>query len=87
MAAAQEAAMAPVVKVGLLWYDGDAGRSWQEKVADASDRYEEKFGIKPDVCLVNVGTVGPLLPVHGRVRVVVTASILPDHFFVGVSES
>ncbi len=75
------------MKVGLLWYDDDPKRPWLQKVDDAARRYYEKFGIRPDTCYVNPETVPGEQALHGQVRIVQANVILPNHFWLGVSES
>ena len=41
------------MKVGLLWYDDDAGRGLAAKVKRAAQRYREKYGRLPNTCYVN----------------------------------
>jgi hypothetical protein len=47
------------VEVGLLWYD-DSQTDFAKKVLEAAERYEEKFGARPNRCYVNP----ELLPNH-----------------------
>lgn len=75
------------LKEGLLWHHaGDADLA--SKVNAAAQRYQEKFGVKPDTCHVNPG----MLPRHattptrvGYIKVLGNPSILPNHFWVGVA--
>ena len=41
------------MKVGMLWVDTDRKRSLDEKVQRAAEYYQEKYGLMPDLCLVN----------------------------------
>lgn len=38
---------------GLLWFDDDARRPIQEKIAEAAQRYRERVGYEPTVCQLN----------------------------------
>jgi len=38
------------MRVGWLWFDNDPGRTVEEKVRRAVQRYREKFGQAPDTC-------------------------------------
>jgi hypothetical protein len=73
------------MKTGLLWYD-DSKADLAAKVEDAAERYEEKFGRRPNRCYVNPAS----LPGEGKgfsldgIKVVTRPSILPNHFWVGI---
>lgn len=73
------------MEVGLLWYD-DSKADFAAKVEDAAERYEEKFGRRPNRCYVNLAS----LPGQGKgfsldgIKVVTRPSILPNHFWVGM---
>ena len=41
----------------LAWFDADRKKSVAEKIAEARERYVEKFGAEPVVCLVNPADV------------------------------
>lgn len=38
---------------GLLWFDDDARRPIQQKIAEAAQRYRERVGYEPTVCQLN----------------------------------
>ncbi len=40
-----------MMKQGLLWFDNEPKRSLQEKIARATERYVQKFGQQPNICL------------------------------------
>jgi hypothetical protein len=42
-----------MLKEGLLWFDDDPRRAITAKVRDAAERYEERFGIRPNFCYLN----------------------------------
>jgi hypothetical protein len=75
-----------VMKIGLLWYDDDPKRPWVQKVEDAARRYYEKFGVQPDTCYLNPATTAAGEAKHNRVRIVLASAVLPNHFWLGVSE-
>jgi len=82
--------MAKKMRVGWLWFDNDPGRTVEEKVRRAAERYREKFGRTPDTCYVHPQAIAgeePSLTLHvkdGPVRVVSARHILPHHFWLGV---
>jgi len=73
------------VDTGLLWYD-DSKADFATKVREAKERYEEKFGRKPNCCYVHPECLPEKgLPANG-IKVVASPAVLPNHFWVGVQE-
>lgn len=78
--------------IAMMWFD-DGKRALREKVLRAAGYYAGKYGVRPDVCLVN-----PLTPLPGpapvcleagegwQVKVDVYGPVLPGHLWVGVEE-
>jgi hypothetical protein len=44
--------------IGMLWYDDDKQRRFDEKVARAVEYYRTKYGVQPTECYVNPGMLG-----------------------------
>jgi hypothetical protein len=44
--------------IGMLWYDDDKQRRFDEKVARAVEYYRAKYGVQPTECYVNPGMLG-----------------------------
>jgi hypothetical protein len=76
--------MATQLSFGLLWYDGDRKRTLSGKIERAVQRYQAKFGQRPNICYVHQGSLEQETEWQG-VRIVGVANVLPDHFWVGVS--
>ena len=72
---------------GLLWYDNDPKRSLEAKIVAAVERYEAKFGKRPNACYVNPASLNAGAVQVKGLRVVGAENVLPHHFFVGVLES
>lgn len=76
------------MQFGLLWFDNDPGRSLANKVANAAQRYQERFGVMPDTCYVSRGALNgadAMLPGQEiALRVLPAPNILAHHFWVGV---
>ncbi len=73
------------MKVGLLWFDKDPKIPFAQKIYEAAERYEEKFGVTPNTCYVHPSTLPAGAVVPGfelRAR----ATILPHHFWLGIAE-
>ena len=71
---------------GLLWFDSDPKRDLADKVARAADRYQFKFGRRPNLCYVNSSQVdGGPVKLDG-VRLLPAHNVLKHHFWIGVEE-
>ena len=86
------------MKTGMLWFDDDAKRSISEKVERAAVHYREKYGVAPNLCYANPvslsdgpETVQPRAAGSGKSLSNITLkharSILPNHFWLGHSDS
>jgi hypothetical protein len=72
------------MEIGLLWFDNDTKRSLRIKIERAARRYHEKFGVRPNACLVNPAALGGDQMRADGLRVIGARHILPHHFLVGV---
>jgi hypothetical protein len=68
--------------VGMLWLDDDKNSSFEEKIAKAADYYLEKYGVSPEICLVNTISLKEE-KVIGKIQVQPVANVLPHHFWMG----
>jgi hypothetical protein len=75
------------MRVGWMWFDNDPGKSIEEKIEGAAQRYRTKFGRFPNTCYVNQRLVSGDGFRCGKVRVVAAPNILPHHFWLGVSDT
>lgn len=73
------------MKTGMLWLDADARRTLDEKVERAVEYYRQKYGAIPDLCLVNSSAFTEEELSIGSVKVQRTRTVLPHHFWVGLS--
>ncbi len=63
----------------LGWFDDTRGKPVGDKLQEAVERYQQKFGELPDLCLVNArDAVG-----YPGVEVRVVEYVRPNHFWVG----
>ncbi len=72
------------MKTGLLWFDDSPKVSLANKVLDAVRHYREKFGRSPNVCYVHPSTWAGSQAASAEVRVVTSATVQPNHFWIGV---
>jgi hypothetical protein len=89
------------MKIGLLWYDDDPRKPSEQKIAQALERYKEKYGLVPDTCYVPSGmnvtaeALSCLISRNGghdnasmpRLRVVPSQVVRPNHFWIGVDDA
>jgi hypothetical protein len=63
----------------LGWFDDTPKKSISQKLAEAVERYEEKFGETPSLCLVNANNA----TTYDGLEVRVADYVRPNHFWVG----
>src|SRR5258708_14335217 len=88
-----------MIETGLLWYDDDSRRPVAVKIAEAAQRYRERVGLGPTRCrLTPAEAPAPAADQPRRkrkdaqaalsigLRLVPTATLRPNYFFVGIEE-
>ena len=65
------------MNVGMLWFDNDPRTALTTKVARAADYYRQKYGLVPDLCLVEPL---PCLPKHSPILLKGLAGRWPSVF-------
>lgn len=74
------------MNVGLLWHDSSA-KKFNRKLAQAAERYQTRFGKKPNVCYVNPATMPEGdLTIEG-ILIRASSRILRNHFWVGQEQT
>ncbi len=73
----------------LGWYDPDKKYPARAKLAEAIERYVEKFGAQPEVCLTNVADAAELAADQGAPNLLIRGvSYIPRFtFYVGVEDA
>jgi hypothetical protein len=71
------------MEIGMLWLDDDKKSSLDEKIRKAAAYYLDKYGQKPDICLVNQAMLAEEKKVDA-IQVQPANNVLPNHFWVGV---
>ncbi|PZS00103.1 MAG: hypothetical protein DLM69_06750 [Candidatus Chloroheliales bacterium] len=66
----------------LGWYD-DTKKKTETKIDEAIERYEFKYGVSPNVCLVSEKE----LVEHPRVQVRPVRHLRPNYYYVGIEEA
>jgi hypothetical protein len=79
------------MNVGMMWFDNNPQTGLEAKVCLAADYYLQKYGLRPDLCLVHPSMLegkpslvdGPA----GKVTLRPNRAILPGHLWIGKEES
>ncbi|MES0338525.1 MAG: hypothetical protein ACNYZI_05215 [Anaerolineales bacterium] len=75
------------MEIGMLWFD-DGKSSMKEKVSQAVNFYQGKFGETPTHCLVHPSTLdGKQEGLISGVNVRKARNVMPNHYWIGVDES
>jgi hypothetical protein len=71
----------------MLWFDADQKTGFEIRVQRAADYYRQKYGRKPNLCFVHSQGSEEGVPENvAGVTVRRSASVLPDHFWLGIDE-
>jgi len=75
------------MNTGMFWFD-NSSTNLAQKIQKAVDYYEQKYGHKPDLCLVNLAVTLPDSGVGGGMAITVRPSkyVLPGHLWIGIEE-
>ena len=84
--------------IGMLWFDNDKDTDLNAKVNRAVNYYQNKYGVKPNICFVNPSMfpevektqVGRQSPRNNTkniagVEVRESSTMLPNHFWLGIN--
>lgn len=64
----------------LLWYDDTKKKPTEDKILEGVQRYVERFGQTPNVCLVNPSEV----ILSNGITVRPASYVRPNHYWIGV---
>jgi hypothetical protein len=85
------------MKIGMLWFDNDKKTDLITKIEHAADYYQNKYGLRPNLCYVHPSMApnAPEVKANGRdpeaafragnVVVRTSKSVLPNHIWIGVN--
>jgi len=77
------------MKEGMLWYDNNAKATFTQRILQAVDYYQHKYGKNPTSCLVHPKALQMdqnLAESHIPVNVKAAPYVLPNHFWIGIDE-
>ncbi|MGI8689800.1 MAG: hypothetical protein ACR2M3_14590 [Thermomicrobiales bacterium] len=70
----------------LIWFDNDRKRPLRAKVEAAAERYRERFGVVPELVLLNPAQAGEQEQIAG-IPVRPTPLVSPNHLYIGVEDA
>lgn len=73
--------------VGMLWFDNDPKLDLLNKVQKAAAYYKYKFGEEPNLCFVHPSMILDLQKDLDTVTIRSNATMLPNHFWIGVNHA
>ncbi len=73
------------MNVGMLWFDNDTKADLATKIQRAATYYTSKYGKAPNLCFVHPRTLGDTQLKENGIEVRTTRSVLPNHFWLGMS--
>jgi hypothetical protein len=76
------------MNIGMLWFDNDPKTDLNAKIERAASYYANKYGKLPNVCFVHPSTLTKYSgekPAPTRVEVRTSASVMPNHYWIGVN--
>jgi hypothetical protein len=76
------------MNVGMLWFDNDPRTALKSKIERAADYYRQKYGLNPDLCMVNPSMLAEprsesIEARSGKVAIRSNRAILPGHLWIG----
>ena len=74
------------MRTGMLWFDNDRDRKFEDKLQRATTRYLTKYGQKPTVCYVHPSMMLGVSPNLAGMVIRGTNTVLPHHFWLGHEE-
>lgn len=71
------------MKTGMLWFDNDPHRNLREKIQQAANYYQQKYGSQPTVCFVHPRLQEIAFETDINLEVKFNQAISPDHIWIG----
>ncbi len=74
------------MEIGMLWFD-DGPAKLRERVQRAAEYYTDKYGHKPNLCLVHPGMLSGEADKFNGVQVRPAGGLMKGHLWLGVEEA
>lgn len=74
------------MNTGMLWFDNNPKTALVQKVQEAADYFQKKYGKTPDLCLVNPAMLAESQMQAGAIIVRPWKTVTPGHLWIGVEE-
>ena len=72
--------------IGMLWYDNDPTAALDVKIQKAAEYYRNKYGRKPNLCLVNPGMLNGEKFREQKITIRPYRFVLPGHLWIGIED-
>ena len=75
--------------VGMLWFDNDPKTALTAKIEKAVDYYSNKYGRKPNLCLVHPSMIEKKTATpdnNNKILIRPYPPILPGHLWIGIED-
>ncbi len=70
------------MKQGMLWYDSQIARNFDNSLSQAVSYFEEKFGFPPECCFVHPDMLKNGQKLEGPVKVMADEKVLRNHIWM-----
>ena len=71
------------MNVAMMWFQNDPKKSLSEKIAEAMNYHQKKYGSRPDLCFVHPSMLSVSVKEKYPIEVRSTRYILPNHIWIG----
>jgi len=70
---------------GMLWLDNEPEIDLYHKIAKAVFYYQNKYGLKPDLCFVHPSILPRKTQISMDIQIKPNPTLRPDHLWLGIS--
>jgi hypothetical protein len=70
------------MKQGMLWYDSQIAKDFQNRLNLALDYFKEKYGFAPECCYVNPEMLKGFLQKENNLKIMADEKVLRNHIWM-----
>jgi hypothetical protein len=70
---------------GMLWFDNDPRTDLKTKIMKASQYYQNKYGVNPNLCFVHPTMLAEQMKQVNAIEIRSSKKVLPYHLWLGIS--